>query len=83
MKNNKTIKFTTAIVLLISVFAGCVKDQDFSTPNVDCDEQTLQVTNTIAQVKDMYTFGGATVIENDVIIEVESTLLCVALFFPS
>ena len=69
MKNNKTIKFTTAIVLLISVFAGCVKDQDFSTPNVDCDEQTLLVTNTIAQVKDMYTFGGATVIENDVIIE--------------
>lgn len=69
MKNNKTIKFTTAIVLLISVFAGCVKDQDFSTPNVDCDEPLIQVTNTIAQVKNMYTFGGATVIENDVIIE--------------
>ncbi|MBI9040953.1 DUF5689 domain-containing protein [Lutibacter sp.] len=69
MKNNKTIKFTTSLVLLISVFAGCVKDQDFSTPNVDCDEPLLQVTNTISQVKDMYTFGGATVIENDVIIE--------------
>ena len=34
MKNNKTIKFTTALVLLIGVFAGCVKDQDFSTPSV-------------------------------------------------
>ena len=69
MKNNKTIKFTAALTLIISVFAGCVKDQDFSTPNVDCDEPVLQVTNTIAQVKDMYTFGGATVIEDDVVIE--------------
>ena len=69
MKNNTIIKFTTALVLLISVFAGCVKDQDFSTPSVDCDEPILQITNTIAQVKDMYTFGGAKVIENDVIIE--------------
>ena len=69
MKNNTIIKFTTALVLLISVFTGCVKDQDFSTPSVDCDEPILQITNTIAQVKDMYTFGGAKVIENDVIIE--------------
>ena len=29
----------------------------------------LHATNTIAQVKDMYTFGGATKIETDVIIE--------------
>ena len=57
------------LLLLISLFYGCVKDQDFSTPTVDCIESEITVTNTIQQVKDMYTFGGATLIETDVVIE--------------
>ncbi len=56
------------LFLLVSTFLGCVKDQDFSTPIVDCIEPEITVTNTIQQVKDMYTFGGATLIETDVII---------------
>lgn len=69
MKKNTLTKYTAAFILIISAFLSCVKDQDFSTPNVVCTEPNLTVTNTIAQVKEMYTFGGATVIENDVIIE--------------
>jgi len=57
------------LLLLINLFLGCVKDQDFSTPIVNCDEPTMIATNTIQQVKDMYTFGGATLIKTDVIIE--------------
>ena len=60
---------TVGILLLISLFLGCVKDQDFSTPIVNCIEPEFTVTNTIQQIKEMYTFGGATVIDTDVIIE--------------
>jgi len=60
---------TIGLLLLINLFLGCVKDQDFSSPIVNCDEPTILATNTIQQVKDMYTFGGATLIETDVIIE--------------
>ncbi|MFK5958292.1 MAG: DUF5689 domain-containing protein [Lutibacter sp.] len=56
-------------LLTISLFLGCVKDQNFSTPTVNCTEPEIFATNTIQQVKKMYTFGSATVIENDIIIE--------------
>ncbi len=69
MKNNKIIKKTIGLFLLVNTFFGCVKDQDFSTPIVDCVEPEITATSTIQQVKDMYTFGGATVIDTDVIIE--------------
>ncbi|WP_299521841.1 DUF5689 domain-containing protein [uncultured Lutibacter sp.] len=69
MKNNKIIKKTIGLFLLVNTFLGCVKDQDFSTPTVDCVEPEITATSTIQQVKDMYTFGGATVIDTDVIIE--------------
>ena len=69
MKKNKNHQNIIGILLLFSLFFGCVKDQDFSTPTVGCDESEIIVTNTIQQVKNMYTFGGATVIETDVIIE--------------
>jgi len=60
---------TIGILIFISLFLGCVKDQNFSTPTVECVEPEITVTNTLQQVKDMYTFGGATVIDTDVIIE--------------
>ena len=41
----------------------------FSTPIVECVESTIQTTNSIQQVKEMYTFGAPTVIDTDVIIE--------------
>ncbi len=65
----KNLKFITFIIILLSTYLSCVKDDGFSTPQVDCNEPELVATNTIAQVKDMYTFGGATKIETDVIIE--------------
>lgn len=57
------------IIVVSAVLTACVKDSDFSTPIVDCTEPEIAVTNTIQQVKEMYRFGGATVIETDVIIE--------------
>jgi len=56
-------------LMLFSLFFGCVKDDNFSTPTVECNEPSLTANTTIQQVKDMYTFGGATVIDTDVIIE--------------
>lgn len=69
MKINNSIHKLFTIFLAISLFSACVKDQDFSTPTVECLEPEIVANSTIQQVKDMYTFGGATVINNDVIIE--------------
>lgn len=69
MKLYKKLKLTLQILAVFSIFLSCVKDNGFSTPTVDCNEPSISVTNTIAQVKDMYTFGGATIIETDVVIE--------------
>ncbi|SNR54111.1 DUF5689 domain-containing protein [Lutibacter flavus] len=65
----KIFKYLTTSLFVILAFSGCVKDADYSTPIVDCSEPSIMVTNTISQVKDMYTFGGATKIETDVVIE--------------
>ncbi|GGK37579.1 MULTISPECIES: DUF5689 domain-containing protein [Flavobacteriaceae] len=69
MKILKKLKFSAFMLLVTSLYLGCVKDDGFSTPKVDCVEIDITSTNTIAQIKDMYTFGGATKIETDVIIE--------------
>lgn len=69
MKNKNTLQKTIELLFIFSLFLGCVKDQDFSTPTVDCVDPEITITSTIQQVKDMYTFGGATVIKADVIIE--------------
>ena len=69
MKNNKKTLKIVQILLLIFLFAGCVKDGDFETPNVDCTEPQLTATTTIQQVKDMYKFGGGSIIETDIILE--------------
>ncbi|MBE0424155.1 MAG: lamin tail domain-containing protein [Lutibacter sp.] len=60
--------FLISIVITIT-FSTCVKDGDFETPNVDCTEPQLTATTTIQQVKAMYTFGGAKIIETDIILE--------------
>jgi len=57
------------IITLCMFFSACIKDSDFSTPTVDCIEPVVTVTNTIQQVKEMYKFGGSTIIETDVVIE--------------
>jgi len=36
---------------------SCVDDRNFSTPIVNCVEPELEVTNTIAQIKEMAGFG--------------------------
>lgn len=69
MKNYKTTLKTAQFLLLIFLFGGCVKDGDFETPNVDCTEPQLTATTTIQQVKEMYKFGGGSIIETDIIIE--------------
>jgi len=69
MRLLKKLKLITLIFLVINVCLNCVKDDGFSTPKIDCNVPEITATNTIAQVKDMYTFGGATKIETDIIIE--------------
>lgn len=65
----KTIFKYIKLLFLLGLFSACVKDQDFSVPTIECSEPSITVTNTIQQVKEMYRFGGATVIETDVVIE--------------
>ena len=57
------------IIILCMLFSACIKDSDFSTPTIECVEPVITVTNTIQQVKEMYKFGGSTIIETDVVIE--------------
>jgi len=69
----KILKMKRVIILKIIalgfLFSACVKDSDFSTPSVECVEPEITVTNTIEQIKEMYRYGGATVIETEVVIE--------------
>ncbi|WP_164975173.1 DUF5689 domain-containing protein [Lutibacter sp. HS1-25] len=65
MKKFKILK----IYLCLLLFSACVKDTDFASPQITCNEPEITVTNTLQQVKEMYKYGGATVIETDVIIE--------------
>ncbi len=69
MKTSKTIYKYLKLLFLFGLFSACVKDQDFSVPTIECSEPEITVTNTIQQVKEMYRFGGATVIDTDVVIE--------------
>jgi hypothetical protein len=69
MKFYKNLRILLISIVVISTFSTCVKDGDFETPNVDCSEPQLAATTTIQQVKEMYTFGGAKIIETDIIIE--------------
>lgn len=57
------------LVLVFLGILGCVKDNDFSTPEVQCTEPNLQATTTLQQVKEMYIFGAPTVIDSEVMIE--------------
>jgi len=69
MKNYKKQIKLIGIFCVIITFFGCVKDQDYSSPIVECVDSEISITNSIQQVKEMYTFGRATVIDTDVIIE--------------
>ncbi|MHB1145969.1 MAG: DUF5689 domain-containing protein [Lutibacter sp.] len=65
----KNLRISLISIVVISTFSTCVKDGDFETPNVDCTEPQITATTTIQQVKEMYTFGGAKIIETDIIME--------------
>lgn len=65
----KKLRISLISIVVIITFSTCVKDGDFETPNVDCTEPQLTATTSIQQVKEMYTFGGAKIIETDIIIE--------------
>ncbi|MEI6865052.1 DUF5689 domain-containing protein [Flavicella sp.] len=54
--------------ILILWITSCVSDTDFSVPNVICIEPELEITHTIAQVKEMVGYGIVT-FESDMIIE--------------
>ena len=64
----KTLKITVQTLVAFSFLMACVKDNEFSTPKVGCDEPDITATSTIAQAKELYTFGGATPIDKDVVI---------------
>ncbi len=68
MTNKLNFRKITKLLLLISILSACVKDQDYATPTIDCIESTIKITNTIEQVKQMYTYGGSTIIDSDVVI---------------
>lgn len=57
------------LLAIFNVLTACIKDQNYVEPTIVCLEPQLTVTNTIQQVKDMYKYGGVTIISDDVIIE--------------
>lgn len=69
MKIYKSQQKIIGLLLLVNLFTNCVKDQNFLTPTISCNEPNITATNTLQQVKDMYTYGSAIVIDTDVVIE--------------
>lgn len=69
MKKYKIFRWIIVNGLIISFLLSCVKDQDFSTPKIDCTDPEIVETNTIQQIKEMYQYGGVKVIEDDIIIK--------------
>ena len=65
MKKTKIILLSIVMITILS----CVKDSDFTAPEITCSEPQLTATNNISELKEMYNFGGPTVIDTDVIIE--------------
>ncbi|PKP10959.1 MAG: hypothetical protein CVU08_13215 [Bacteroidetes bacterium HGW-Bacteroidetes-3] len=65
----KNLRISLISIVVTITFSTCVKDGDFETPKVDCTEPQLTATTSIQQVKEMYTFGGVKIIENDIILE--------------
>lgn len=50
----KRVLYITMSSLLLN---GCVNDNDFTVPDINCVESEITITNSIAQVKDMAGFG--------------------------
>ncbi len=68
MKILSILKKILVITLTILLTNSCVT-QEFEVPEITCTEPNLVVTNTIAQVKEMYAYGNAKLIEENVVIE--------------
>ncbi|MGV6845965.1 MAG: DUF5689 domain-containing protein [Lutibacter sp.] len=72
MKKQFNISTIRKIALLITVSMSalsCVKDNNFSTPQVSCNEPDIVANTTINQLKQMVSYGGPQIIENDLVIE--------------
>ena len=60
----------TIAVLLFSILAfACLDDTTFSSPTIDCTAPEIVATNTIQQIKQLYQYGSAAPIDDDLIIE--------------
>ncbi len=68
MKTIKSFKFLIGLALLIGTLTSCVEDSEYETPVISCQDPGLVATNTIAQVKAMYTTTMVQFTE-DIIIE--------------
>ncbi|MDO9261059.1 MAG: DUF5689 domain-containing protein [Flavobacteriaceae bacterium] len=68
MKTTKIFKFLFGLALLIGTLTSCVEDSEYDTPIINCQEPSLVATNTIAQVKAMYTTTMVK-FDTDIIIE--------------
>jgi hypothetical protein len=60
----------TIAVLLFSILAfACLDDTTFSSPTIDCTAPEIVATNMIQQIKQLYQYGSAAPIDDDLIIE--------------
>ena len=62
------MKKRNLLLITLLIIVSCVKDSDFETPKIECDEPLFTVTNSISQIKEMYNFGG-TKFEDEIVIE--------------
>jgi len=62
------MKKINILLITLLILVSCVKDSDYSTPLIECAEPSLAITNSISQIKEMYSFGG-TEFDAEIIIE--------------
>ncbi|MFI2741423.1 DUF5689 domain-containing protein [Zhouia sp. PK063] len=67
MKKSYTIKFILTIIIL-GFFTGCVTDDNYSIPKIECSSPDISANISIAEIKTMFN-GNIVKIQDDLIIE--------------
>lgn len=68
MKKIHTIKFIISLIIATSLFTGCVSDDDYSIPKIDCNSPQVTANTSITEVKALYK-GSVTQVTDDLVIE--------------
>ncbi len=67
MKTNNIIKGFLFGLMAVGLFTGCVEDDDFGIPNLDCNDPGLTATKTVQDIFDVSTQNATQYTDDDVI----------------